>query len=102
MVGYPLGVASAQGFPTEEPRTNPMLSSYSPIQSQVDATDDEDTPSMRELVQAIGTHMKTIDLEVTSNLNAPKNEEAQQLPAEDVLDQHADDAAHFFPADPAT
>ena len=73
-----------------------------PIQSQVDATDDEDTPSMKELVQAIGTHVETIDLEVTSNLNAPKNEEAQQLPVEDVLDQHADDAAHFFPADPAT
>ena len=57
---------------------------------------------MRELVQAIDTHMETVDLKVTSNLNAPENEEAQQLPAEDVPDQHTNDAAHFFPTDPAT
>ena len=73
-----------------------------PIESQADAADDKDTPSMRELVQAIDTHMETVDLKVTSNLNAPENEETQQLPAEDVLDQHTNDAAHFFPTDPAT
>ena len=57
---------------------------------------------MRELVQAIDTHMETVDLKVTSNLIAPENEKAQQLPAEDVPDQHTNDAAHFFPTDPAT
>ena len=92
------------GVPEDSPLRNPEQipcpAPAPPIESQADAVDDKDTPSMRELVQVIDTH--TIDLKVTSNLNAPENEEAQQLPAEDVPDQHTNDAAHFFPTDPAT
>lgn len=73
-----------------------------PVQSQFDAADDEDTPSMRELVQAIDTYVETMDLEVTNNFNALRNEETQQLPTEDVPDQLGDDAVHFFPTDPPT
>ena len=36
------------------------------MQSQADAADEEDSPSMRELVRAIDTH---VDLEATSNLD---------------------------------
>ena len=84
------------------PEQIPCSAPAPPIESQADAADDKDTPSMRELVQAIDTHIETVDLKVTSNLNAPENEKAQQLPAEDVPDQHTNDAAHFFPTDPAT
>ena len=41
---------------------------------------------MRELVQAINTHVETVDLEVTSNLDSLENEETQQLSVEDVQD----------------
>ena len=40
-----------------------------PVQSQSGAVDEEDTPSMRELVCEINTHVELVDLEVTSNLN---------------------------------
>lgn len=33
------------------------------------AMDEEDTPSMRDLVWAINAHVKTIDLEVMSNFH---------------------------------
>ena len=96
----------ALGVPKDSPLRNPNQIPRSaialPIQSQADTIDEEDTPSIRELVQAIDTHVETVDLEVTSNLNAPKNEEGQQPSAEDVQDQHTYDAAHFFPTDPAT
>jgi len=75
----------ALAVPKDSPLRNleqiPRPAPTPPVQSQANATDDEDTPSMRELVQAIDTHVETIDLEVTSNLNVPENEEAQQPPA---------------------
>ena len=88
--------------PLRNPKQIPRPAPAPPVQSQADAADDEDPPSIRELVQAIDTHVETINLGVTSNLNAPKNEEAQQPPAEDDPDQHADDVALFFPTNPAT
>ena len=36
---------------------------------------------MRELVQVIDTHVETVDLEVTSNLNAVEDTKVQQPPA---------------------
>ena len=72
------------------------------FQSQVEDANDEDTPSMRELVKAINTHVESVDLEITSNFNAPKNEGTQQLPTEDAPDQLADDEVQFFPTDLAT
>ena len=52
-------------------------------------------------MKVIDTHMESVDLEITSNFNAPGNEGTQQLPPEDVPDQLADDVVQFFPADPA-
>ena len=40
------------------------------MQSQAGAIDEEDTPSMKELVREIDTHAETVDLEATNNLNA--------------------------------
>ena len=94
----------ALGMPKDSPLTNPeqipRLVLATPIQSQVEAADDEDTPSMRELVEAIDTYVESADLEITSNFNAPENEGTQQLPPEDVPDQPVDDVVQFFPADP--
>ena len=66
MAGSPSSYRSARRFPTEESRENPILAPPPPVQSQANAADEEDTPSMRELVRAIDTH---VDLEATSNLN---------------------------------
>ena len=101
-----LAALQVLGVPEDSPLRNseqiPCPTPAPSIESQANAANDKDTPSMRELVQAIDTHLETVDLKVTSNLNAPENEKAQQLPAEDVPDQHTNDAAHFFPTDPAT
>ena len=56
---------------------------------------------MRELVLAIDTHMESVDLEVTSNLNATEDTKVQQPPAEDVPDRQADNAVHLPPTDPS-
>ena len=56
---------------------------------------------MRELVQVIDTHVETVDLEVTSNLNATEDTKVQQPPAEDVPDRQADNAVHLPPTDPS-
>ena len=48
-----------------------------PVQSQADVDDDEDTPSFRKPMKAIDTYVENLDLEVTSNLNAPGHEETQ-------------------------
>ena len=83
-----LAALQALGVPKDSPLRNPNQiprpAIAPPIQSQADAADEEDTPNIRELVQAIDTQVETVDLEVISNLNAPKNEEAQQPSAEDV------------------
>ena len=50
-----------------------------PVQTQAITTDKEDTPSMRELVRAIDTHVEMVDLQVTSTLNAAINTQSQQL-----------------------
>ena len=60
----------AMGVPDDSPLRNPKQISYSapppPVQSQANAADEEDTPSMREPVRVINTH---VDLKATSNLN---------------------------------
>ena len=79
--------------PEQIPR--PVLATL--IQSQVKAANDEDTTSMRELVEAIDTQVESVDLEITSNFSAPRNEGSQQPPTNDVLDQPANDVVQFFP-----
>ena len=72
-----------------------------PVQSQADVDDDEDTPSFRKPMKAIDTYVENLDLEVTSNLNAPGHEETQQPPIEDAPGQLVDDEAAFFPTNPS-
>ena len=66
----------AMGVAEDSPLRNPKQIPYPttpPIQSQAGAVDEEDTPSIRELVQVINNHVKIVDLEVTSNLNAAED-----------------------------
>ena len=69
-----LAALQAMGVPKYSPLRNLEQISYPapppPVQSQADAADEEDTPNIRELVQAIDTHVETVNLEVTNNLNA--------------------------------
>ena len=89
------------GVPEDSPLRNPYQILYSTppplVQSQTDAVDEEDTPSMRELVKAIDAH---VDLEVTSHPNITINVHSQQPLAEDVLEQQTDDATQLLPIDP--
>ena len=55
---------------------------------------------MKELVQAIDTHVDTADLEVTNNLNVADYVQGQQPLTKGVPSQQADDA-QLFPTDPA-
>ena len=61
------------GVPEDSPLRNLeqilYLAPSPPVQSQAGAADEEDTPSMRQLVRAIDDHAKDVDPEVTNNLN---------------------------------
>ena len=52
---------------------------------------------MRELLHSIDTHVEMVDIEVTSNLNAVVDVQAQQLPSDQPIEepptQPAEDAA---------
>lgn len=65
------------GVAKDSPLRNPEQISYPAphpsIQSQAGVVDEEDTPNMRELVQAIDSHVETVDFEITSNLNATED-----------------------------
>ena len=91
----------AMGVPKDSPLRNleqiPCPTPPSPVQSQADAADEEDTPSMREPVRVINTH---VDLEATSNLNTTNDAQVQQPPTKDVLGQQANEAIHLPLTDP--
>ena len=95
----------AEDFPLRNPEQIPYPAPPPLVQSQVGAVDEEDTPSMRELVHTIDTHVETVDLEVTNNLNAVEDAQAEQpsadQPTEDVLERQAEDAVQFPPTDPS-
>ena len=65
-----LATLQAIGVPEDSPLRNSKQIPYPapppPVQSQADVADEEDTPSMRELVKAIDAY---VDLEVTSHPN---------------------------------
>ena len=67
----------AMGVPKDSPLRNPTQIPYPipplPVQIQAGVVDEEDTPSIRELVRAIDDHVENVDLEVTSNLNTTDN-----------------------------
>ena len=68
-----MAALQAMGVPDDSllrnPKQIPFPEPPPPIQNPFGA-DKEDTPSMRELVCKIDTHVELVDLEVTSNLNA--------------------------------
>ena len=53
----------------------------------MNAEEEGDTPSMRELVEVIDSHMELVDLEITSNLDALPRSAPSSTP---------DPAAHPF------
>ena len=89
------------GMPEDSPLRDPGQIPYStplpPSQTQADAVDEEETASLRELVQAIEAH---VNLEVSSNLQATDNEQAQQQWTEDTPNQPIGEVAQPPPADP--
>ena len=101
MAGSPSSDGSAWRFPTKESRANPIPDSSSLVQSHAGAIDEEDIPSIRELVWKIDAHMDTIDLKVTSNLNAVEGVQVQQSPTKNVPNQQANDAVHLSPTNPS-
>ena len=80
-----------------DPGQIPYSAPLPPSQTQADAVDEEETASLRELVQAIEAH---VDLEVSSNLQATDNEQAQQQWTEDTPNQPIGEVAQPPPADP--
>lgn len=61
-------MGEAEDSPLRNPEKIPYPVPPPPVQSQVDAAEEEDTPNMRELVQTIDSHMELVDLKVTSNI----------------------------------
>lgn len=55
--------------PLRNPEQIPFLEPPTPVQDPSGA-DEEDIPSMKELVRVINSHVKSTDLEVTSNFDA--------------------------------
>ena len=52
------------------PNQVPFPDPSPPVQNPFGGVDEEETPSMRELVQAIDSHVELLNLEVTSNVHA--------------------------------
>ena len=50
-----------------DPNQIPFLGPHFTAQNPLGATDEEETQSMRELVEAIDSHVELVDLEATSN-----------------------------------
>ena len=76
-----LAALQTMGVAKDSPLRNPKQIPYPTppplIQSQAITADEEDIPSMKELVHTIDTHMEMVDLEVISNLNATIDIQAQ-------------------------
>ena len=103
------------GVPDDSPLRNPKqipFPTHPPLVQSQPGADEEDIPSMRELVHEIDTHMELVDLEVNDNLNAilpgtqpVKNVQAQLLPTDqptkDAPAQPAEDATLSQSADSA-
>ena len=67
--------------PLRNPEQIPYLAPPPPVQSQANAADEEDTPSIRELVKVIDSH---IDPEVTSHPNIVEDVHSQ-LPLTEAM-----------------
>nr|POF21742.1 hypothetical protein CFP56_77697 [Quercus suber] len=63
------------GVPDDSPLRNPEEIPYPmppplPVQNPTNVEEEGDNPSMKELVNAIDSHMELVDLEIISNLDA--------------------------------
>ena len=56
--------------PLRNPDQVPFPNPSPPVQNPSNAADEEETPSIKELVQTIDSYVELVDLEVTSNLRA--------------------------------
>ena len=69
-----MATLQALGVPEDSPLRDPnqILFPSPPLvaQNPPGATDEEETPSMREFMEAIDSHVELVDLEATSNLRA--------------------------------
>ena len=82
-----MAALQAIGVPDESPLRNPKQIPFSeppPLVQNLSGADEEDSPSMRELVCEIDTYVELVDLEVTSNLNTALH---SAQPAEDIQAQ---------------
>ena len=77
----------AEDSPLRNPKQIPYPTPLPPVQSQADAVDEENTPNMRKLVRVIDIHMEMVDLEVTNNLNAVEDVQAQPFPAGQPIEE---------------
>ena len=108
-----LAALQAMGVPEDSPLRNlaqiPFSDSSPAVQNPASPVDEEETANIRELVQAIDSHVELVDLEVTSNLRAgdlsSKNVQFQPLPTQspkNVTEQPIEGAAQSQLADPST
>ncbi|KAL0005183.1 hypothetical protein SO802_012744 [Lithocarpus litseifolius] len=58
------------GFTDIENFVEPIVHQFAALQNPIGVEEEEDTPSIKELVQEIDFHMELVDLEITRNLNA--------------------------------
>lgn len=70
--------------PLRNPNQIPYLDPSPSVQNPTGAEEEEDTPSMRELVHEIDSHTKLIDLEITNNPSVVPSSIQPQLPDLDV------------------
>ena len=80
----------AEDSPLRDPSQIPYPAPPPPSQSQADVVDEEETTSMREMVQATDAHANP---EVSSTFHAADDGQSQQPRAEDTITQLANKAA---------
>ena len=95
------------GVPDDSPLRNPKqipFPTHPPLVQSQPGTDEEDTPSMRELVHEIDTHVQLIDLEVNNNLNAvlPSTQPVEDVQAQLLTTDQPIEDAPAHPVEDAT
>ena len=97
-----LAALQAMGVPEDSPLRDPnqipFLGPFTTVQNQLGVINEEETTSMRELVEAIDSHEEPIDLEATSNLNVVDQPDENVQPPFDTQ-QTPEDATQLQFAD---
>ena len=100
-----LAALQAMGVPKDSPLRNPSQIPFpnlpNGMQNTLSVIDEEETTSMRELVEAIDSHVKSVHLEDNSNPHAndqPSGNDQLQLPS--AAQQPPKDVAQFQSVDP--